>query len=458
VANLASAEIDRIDPAGTHSPIGLEFGVDPFAIVRGPDGAMWFTENGGNRIGRLTVDGELSEYFLRDHSIPTGITVGPDGALWFAQRGVSSIGRITVDGEITEWPTISTRAAPLGITTGSDGAIWFTLTSANAIGRITVDGVMTELPLPAPSHTPQWITTGPDGALWFTARATNTIGRLTVGGGLTEYAVPTAASGLNGITAGPDGALWFTEGTADAVGRIEPGGAVSEIPLDEGAAPTGITTGPDGAIWFSASGTNRVGRLDAVVEVHDTTAPTITIASPPDGSVLTVGEGMLANYWCEDEPSGSGLTKCEGPVESQEIVPNGPGAHTFTVTAEDAAHNVATASHSYVVFAGIGGPITNQAQFQAGRTLPIQLELGSRPSGPLFQNGYPRVQAVDCATHDAVGPDGAADVQATITGSGKLQLLWRTSAGWAGTCRSLIVRFGLNGWTDADAVFTLHFA
>ena len=70
-------------------------GVDPYDIVRGPDGAMWFTEHNGNRIGRLTTDGELSEFYLRDLSTPTGITVGPDGALWFAQRGVSAIGRIT---------------------------------------------------------------------------------------------------------------------------------------------------------------------------------------------------------------------------------------------------------------------------------------------------------------------------------------------------------------------------
>ncbi len=130
------------------SPIDLEFGVDPYDIVRGPDGAMWFTEHNGNRIGRLTVDGELSEFFLRDLSTPTGITVGPDGALWFAQRGVSAIGRITVDGEFTEWRTITPRAAPLSITTGADGALWFTLTAANALGRITVDGTMTEYPLP----------------------------------------------------------------------------------------------------------------------------------------------------------------------------------------------------------------------------------------------------------------------------------------------------------------------
>ena len=458
VANRASAEIDRIDPAGTHSTIGLEFGVDPFDIVRGPDGAMWFTENNGNRIGRLTVDGELTEYYLRDFSTPTGITVGPDGALWFSQRGVSSIGRITVDGEITEWPTLTRRAAPLGITTGSDGALWFTLTSINAIGRITVDGEMSEVPLPDPAHSPQWITAGPDGALWFTARATNTIGRLTVGGGLTEYPVPTASAGLNGITTGPDGAIWFTEGTADAVGRLEPGGTIAEIPLGEGASPTGINTGADGEIWFSAPGTNRVGRLDTVAEAPDGTAPTITIDSPPDGSVLTVGEGMVADYRCEDEPGGSGLATCEGPVANHAIVPNGVGSHTFTVTAEDAAGNVATASHAYVVFAGIGGPITSQAVFQAGRTIPVQLELGGRPGGSLFQNGYPKVQQVDCGTHDPIGPEAAADVQASLGGNGRLQLLWRTGAGWAGSCRSLIVRFGLIGWTNADAVFTLRFA
>ena len=96
---------------------------------------MWFTEHNGNRIGRLTMDGELTEFYLRDLSTPTGITVGPDGALWFAQRGVSAIGRITLDGVITEWPTAHPRAAPLSVTSGSDGAMWFTLTAANMIGQ-----------------------------------------------------------------------------------------------------------------------------------------------------------------------------------------------------------------------------------------------------------------------------------------------------------------------------------
>jgi hypothetical protein len=35
---------------------------------------------------------------------------------------------------------------------------------------------------------------------------------------------------------------------------------------------------------------------------------------------------------------------------------------------------------------------------------------------------------------------------------------WRTEAGWGASCRSLVVRLGLGGWSDADAVFTVRFA
>jgi virginiamycin B lyase len=461
VANRFASEIERVAPDGAQSPIGLESGVDPYDIVRGPDGAMWFTEHNGNRIGRLTVDGELSEFYLSDRSMPTGITAGPDGALWFAQRGVSAIGRITLDGEITEWPTTTPRAAPLSITTGPDGALWFTLTNANAIGRITVDGVMTEIPLSTPEQGPQWITLGPDGALWFTARAANTIVRMTGGGGTTEYPVPTDAAGLNGITAGLDRALWFTEGTGNAVGRITPEGEIAEIPVGEGTMPTGIASGPDGAIWFSAPGTNQVGRLDVSAPPEDPptdeTSPIVTIVSPPEGSILTEGEGMIADYSCTDEPGGSGIDTCEGPVPDGEIVPNGVGSHAFTVTGTDVAGNSATATHGYVVFRGIYGPITNHAIFKAGRVIPIILELGSRPRGPVLAEGSPVMRAVDCATHEATGPAAAANVKTHLNKRGHLVLQWRTSAGWGHSCRSLVVRLGLDGWSSADAVFTLRF-
>jgi virginiamycin B lyase len=457
VANRFASQIARINPDGTQSAIGLEFGVDPYDIVLGPDGAMWFTEFNGNRIGRLTVDGELTEYVLSDRSTPTQITVGPDGALWFAQRGISSIGRITVDGELTEWPTITPRAAPLGVATGSDGALWVTLTAVNKLARITVDGSLTEVSLPPEAAAPQGIVLGPDGALWITARGANRIVRFATGGGLSSYPVPTVGAGLNGITVGSDGALWFTESAADAVGRIDLAGTVTELPLGEGTSPTGITTGADGAIWFSAPGTNRVGRLDVTAAETDDTPPLVTIVSPPDGAVLTEGEGMLAGYWCSDDP-GSGMASCVGPVGNGAVVPNTLGAHVFTVTGTDNAGNVATDTHRYVVFDDISGPITNQSVFTAGRTLPVILEMGGRPEGPTFAAGYPLVRRVDCDTDEPLGDEQPADVQANVSQSGRVQLLWRTRANWAGSCRSLVVRFGYTGWTNADAVFTVQFA
>jgi hypothetical protein len=35
---------------------------EPTAIVAGPDGALWFTEFSGNNIGRITVEGAITEF------------------------------------------------------------------------------------------------------------------------------------------------------------------------------------------------------------------------------------------------------------------------------------------------------------------------------------------------------------------------------------------------------------
>ena len=62
-------------------------GSQPNGITAGPDGALWFTETAGSKIGRITTTGAITEF-----PVPTpgplslgGITAGPDGALWFAE-------------------------------------------------------------------------------------------------------------------------------------------------------------------------------------------------------------------------------------------------------------------------------------------------------------------------------------------------------------------------------------
>src|SRR5689334_19853226 len=99
-------------------------GSNPYNIVQGPDGALWFTEILGNRIGRITISGVVNEYATpTGGSEPTGITVGPDGALWFGEWGVNKIGRVTTGGSFNEYPIPTTNARPRSITVGSDNAL-----------------------------------------------------------------------------------------------------------------------------------------------------------------------------------------------------------------------------------------------------------------------------------------------------------------------------------------------
>jgi len=194
------------------------------------------------------------------NSQPYGITAGPDGALWFTEYGGYKIGRITTAGVSTEYPVPTASSQPEGIAAGPDGAVWFTEYGGDKIGRITTAGFIIEYPVPTAKSGPSGIGAGPDGALWFTEFRGDKIGRITTAGVITEYPVPTALSDPNGITAGPDGALWFTEGTGNKIGRITTAGVITEYPVPKAdSQPWAITAGPDGALWFTETNGNKLG-------------------------------------------------------------------------------------------------------------------------------------------------------------------------------------------------------
>jgi hypothetical protein len=118
-------------------------------------------------------------------SSPFGITAGPDGNLWFTEPGANQIGRITPDGEVTEFAVPTTAAGPAnGILTGPDGNIWFTEEGGNNLGEINPadPGVITEYAVPTPNSTPNQFTVGPDGNLWFDEESANQVGQFVFDG------------------------------------------------------------------------------------------------------------------------------------------------------------------------------------------------------------------------------------------------------------------------------------
>jgi streptogramin lyase len=237
-------------------------GSEPFGIVAGPDGNIWFNEYSAAKIGRITPAGTITEFPTGAPGEVPGIGVGPDGNLWFTEGSANKIGRITPAGAITEFPVPTAGSFPYGITAGPDGNLWFTENYGNRIGRVTTSGAFTEFSVPTANCELMAITSGPDGNLWFTEEVGNKIGRITPAGAVTEFPLPTASAGPWGITSGPDGNLWFTEHGANKIGRITPGGTFTEfiVPSVVGN-PAHITAGPDGALWFAEEYGDRIGRL-----------------------------------------------------------------------------------------------------------------------------------------------------------------------------------------------------
>lgn len=138
----------------------------PWSLVFGKDRALWFTEFNNGKIGRLTLDGTLTELALDPGAYPTAIVVGPDGAMWYADTGLSQIGRIDRKGRtVFRIPRGQQIGNPRWLTVGPDSALWFTsLVENGAVGRMTLDGKFSKLI--KGFSVAQGIATGPDGAVW----------------------------------------------------------------------------------------------------------------------------------------------------------------------------------------------------------------------------------------------------------------------------------------------------
>ena len=159
----------------TRGPSGLHFRRQPFDSTSGPDGNLWFTENFGNRIGRITTDGEITEFAVpTPNSGPNTIRRGPDPnsaadcAFQRAQLGES--------GFDLRYGSFGRCVAQLATTK----TLWFTEFSSNRVAQITTDGDIFEFAVPTPGGRPIGITQGPDGAVWFAENGGNKIGRLAV--------------------------------------------------------------------------------------------------------------------------------------------------------------------------------------------------------------------------------------------------------------------------------------
>jgi streptogramin lyase len=306
--------IGRMDEEGNVAEFdkGLSKYSSPDEFVTGPDGNVWFADDGGAAIGRITPAGTITEYSTGlGASRPNTIVLGPDGNLWFTATGESpAVGFATTGGKIGAF---GLPGPPRDAVGGPDGNIWFTYRGkgvAPAIGRVVrQEGGTTIITLfhagLNPGSEPAEIVAAQNGYLWFSDRSNTTpaIGRVSSSGEIKEFSVGLSAeSGLWDMAAGTDGNVWFTDRDAGAVGRITPEWQITEFGsnvLSSGDGPRYITAGPDGNMWFTYGGggpppaIGKISASGAITLLHDglgSSARPTEISSGPDGELWFIAK------------------------------------------------------------------------------------------------------------------------------------------------------------------------
>ncbi len=199
----------------------------PLGVAAGANGRMWFTQGCGG-LAVLSRSGKMQQVPLQGIPSETNAIVeGPDGAMWFAEDGTATIARIDASGAIALYDGLRYEKkyadVPHGVAVGSDGNLWWTAFESGVIWAMDPHGkIVHAYAIPTKGSQPWGIVAGPDGALWFTEYGAGKIGRVTTAGAFAEYAIPTPNAKPQGLAFARDGKLWFVESAANRIGRIRP--------------------------------------------------------------------------------------------------------------------------------------------------------------------------------------------------------------------------------------------
>lgn len=282
-------------------PFGMQPPPVPANLLRGPDGALWFTARG--LLGRIAEDRSV-RYF--GFGLQMGaIIVGPDEQFWIAMPENDEVWRFTLQGGRTPVASVDhpvllaadrssgtvvivgapdsqsstlTRLTPAGasrqipvptatrisaVCTGPDGRAWISFD--NVVARIEDDDSITAFATglrPPPNDIAGMADDGA-GNLWFTDWFTHRVTRLRpdgrLAGHLMAYRGLQFASRPVRLIRGPQRSMWYTANTPSQLVRVGPDGRVSAFDV-EAEFPFAIAEGPDGALWFTDIHANHLWR------------------------------------------------------------------------------------------------------------------------------------------------------------------------------------------------------
>lgn len=229
-----------------------------------PDGSLWYTGQGANKLGRLDPKtGTFKEYALKTpKSGPHGLVADKDGNIWFTAISAGYVGKLNPKtGEIAEYrPDNGVEIDPHTPAFDHDGILWFTNEETNYIGRLDPKtGKITLTKVPTPHAVPYGIVILPNNTPIFCEFGANKLASIdphTMQ--IREYTLPAAGARPRRIALAPDGTIYYTDYARGYLGHFDPssGKLLKEWPSPGGAGsePYGIAITNDGEVWYSESG------------------------------------------------------------------------------------------------------------------------------------------------------------------------------------------------------------
>lgn len=257
-------DVAQMQPDGTVTEYGpAPNSVSGGSIAAGPDAAVWFTEPGANRIGRVSTAAGTTGSMTDSNVLATAggvtgpIVAGPDNNIWYAEA--SGVGIVGLNGQMLTEFNFGAGHNAAGLAAGPDGNVWVSDSLANAVTVWSHSGIVHSYPVPTSGAGLAGIAAGADGRMWVAESATGKLAAISMSGAITEYDVAAAAAPVS-VAAGPDGNIWFGSGTGGNLGRVTPSGALTQF-VTGTAAIDGIATGADGKLYFTEPTSNAIGRL-----------------------------------------------------------------------------------------------------------------------------------------------------------------------------------------------------
>ena len=181
--------IGRLDPARGSMVLKRVPTLDarPYGIAVNPQGIVFFTEFGTNKIGRIDpISLAITSYLLPKEARPRRIAITADGMVWYTDYRRGYLGRLNPrSGDVKEWRSPGGRkSAPYGMTALQDGSIWYsesgvkpnTLVSFNPQTR-----KFASWPVPSGGGVIRHMVATPGGDIYFASSGEKKVGVVWVG-------------------------------------------------------------------------------------------------------------------------------------------------------------------------------------------------------------------------------------------------------------------------------------